>query len=158
MAFLYSLFLGPLGADQFYLGYGLLGCLKFLSLGSGLLGYLVADQFYLGYWLLGGLGVWWIFDVIRIGSAPVFANEDFRVSPDLAHAAFVLAFGSFCCFLGFGVALLSAAQHRSAKRKQAMLRYMEEEVGAYAGTAVNSAPVWRGASGDGAGRSHFVDL
>lgn len=43
IAFPLSLFLGFLGADRFYLGYGLLGPLKFLT--------------------LGGYGIWWVADV-----------------------------------------------------------------------------------------------
>lgn len=144
-AFLYSLFLGFLGADQFYLGYGFLGCLKFLS--------------------LGGFGFWWFFDIIRIGSAPVYSlDPGHRLYADLPHYSFVLAFGTFCCFLGFTLALLSAAQHRSAKRKEQMLRSRSEEIGAYASNAA-SAPLWRGASGYGSGsvqrtgdRAQFVDL
>ena len=45
-ALLLSLFLGGLGIDRFYLGYGGLGVLKLLT--------------------LGGLGVWALIDFIRI--------------------------------------------------------------------------------------------
>lgn len=48
IAFCLSLFLGLLGADRFYLGYGVLGMLKCCS--------------------LGGLGLWWVLDVILLAS------------------------------------------------------------------------------------------
>ena len=39
---------------------------------------------------LGGCGIWWVLDIIRIGSAPVYAHE-YRLAADLPHWAFVRA-------------------------------------------------------------------
>jgi len=47
-ALLLSIFLGPLGADRFYLGYIVFGTLKLLT--------------------LGGCGIWWLIDAILIAS------------------------------------------------------------------------------------------
>ena len=46
IAFCLSVFLGPFGVDRFYLGYGVLGLVKLLT--------------------LGGFGVWWVLDVILL--------------------------------------------------------------------------------------------
>jgi len=106
-AYLYSLFLGFLGADQFYLGYPLYGIIKLLS--------------------LGGLGVWWLFDVVRIGSAPVMTYTSFRLAGDLPHWVFVLSLVTFFLLLGFVGAGLITLQHRWQRRKDGMLMQTEEE-------------------------------
>jgi len=48
VAVLLSLFLGGLGADRFYLGYTVFGILKLIT--------------------FGGFGIWWLVDLIRIGT------------------------------------------------------------------------------------------
>ena len=67
-AFFLSLFAGPLGLDRFYLGEASLGVLKLAS--------------------LGGVGIWWLYDVARIGSSPVYAKE-YRLAADLPHWLYV---------------------------------------------------------------------
>eukprot|EP00435_Cladocopium_sp_Y103_P058332 s777_g20.t1 len=55
------------------------------------------DLFYLGFWLrgilklltLGGFGLWWLFDVVRVGAAPTYARQ-FRLNNDLPHWVFML--------------------------------------------------------------------
>ena len=47
-ALLLALFFGEFGIDRIYLGYWILGILKFLT--------------------LGGLGIWWVYDVAKIAS------------------------------------------------------------------------------------------
>lgn len=105
-AFFTSLFFGMFGLDLFYMGYTVYAMIKLLT--------------------LGGLGFWYIFDVIRIGCAPVLTKGDYRVAPDLPHNIFVLVVASVCVGVGFLVAWASATNHRSAQRKEALLRMSGE--------------------------------
>jgi len=101
-AFLLSIFLGMFGADQFYLGYiWPHGILKLVS--------------------LGGLGVWWIYDIVRIGSSPVMTSSTFRVANDVHHWAFVLVVICFMGFLGFGLSIWSINYHRKQKARELIL-------------------------------------
>jgi len=104
--YLLSLFLGFLGADQFYLGFYSYGIIKLIT--------------------LGGLGVWWLIDVIRIGCAPVMTAQ-FRLAGDLPHWAFVLSLVTFFLLVGFLAAARTTLQHRYQKRKDGMLMQVEEE-------------------------------
>mmetsp|Transcript_1908 Transcript_1908/g.4289 ORF Transcript_1908/g.4289 Transcript_1908/m.4289 type:complete len:502 (+) Transcript_1908:196-1701(+) len=101
-----SLFFGAFGADQFYLGYPGFGAVKLVS--------------------LGGLGIWWVWDVIRIGSAPVYAS-DFRTAADLPHWAFLITAVTFAIALGFLVVGCSTFRHIRRKRKDALMLQAEEE-------------------------------
>jgi len=105
-AYFISLFFGFLGADQFYLGFPILGAAKLAT--------------------IGGLGLWWVIDIIRIGSAPVYAH-DFRCAADLPHWAFVLATVTFAFLLGFVAVGIATLRHRRRKRKDALLMQAEEE-------------------------------
>eukprot|EP00439_Symbiodinium_sp_Y106_P062153 s3079_g9.t1 len=86
------------GLDRFYLGFPISGLIKLVT--------------------LGGLGTWWLYDVVRIGSAPVYA-KDFRVSNDLAHWVFVLI--AVLLFTGVGIvySLYSYGGYRKLKRAEA---------------------------------------
>jgi len=61
LAFFLSFFLGMLGADRFYLGYGLLGILKLLT--------------------AGGCGVWWIVDLIALVMGKMRDADDYELRP-----------------------------------------------------------------------------
>jgi len=110
-AFLLSLFFGYLGVDQFYLGFVWpFGVLKLIT--------------------LGGLGVWWIYDVVRIGSSPVLSANRFNVAGDVAHWAFVLTVICFMAFLGFAISLWSINHHRLQKARDLILLRSEMPKGA----------------------------
>mmetsp|Transcript_1930 Transcript_1930/g.4375 ORF Transcript_1930/g.4375 Transcript_1930/m.4375 type:complete len:567 (-) Transcript_1930:66-1766(-) len=103
-AFLLSLFFGFLGADHFYIGeyYTAFGKLA----------------------TLGGLGFWWIIDVVRIGSSPVYAS-DFRLAADLPHWVYVGLVSSFFACLGFLV--FGVYGSRVQKRLQLTRQILEAE-------------------------------
>jgi len=100
-AFALSIFLGPVGADQFYLGWYVAGALKLAT--------------------LGGLGLWWIYDVVRIGSSPVLTADAFRVANDVEHWAFVLTVLALMGFLGFALSVWSIERHRLQKAREILL-------------------------------------
>jgi len=106
VAYVLSVFFGILGADQFYLGYTIAGVFK---LGT-----------------LGGFGLWWVGDIIRIGSAPVQA-KNFRVASDFPHWAFVLCTVVLALMLGFTISYVTLVRHISQRRKDAMLMQAQEE-------------------------------
>merc|ERR1719311_1403614 len=74
---------------------------------------------------LGGFGVWWITDIIRIGSAPVYAHE-YRLAADLPHWAFVITVVMFTFTVGFLIVGCSTFRHIRRKRKEALLLQAEE--------------------------------
>lgn len=100
-AFLLSLFFGLIGADQFYLGYVATGALKLVT--------------------LGGCGVWYLYDLVRIGSCAVFTAQDYRVAADLPHWAYVISIVSLMCCLGFAVSVRSIAWRRVHKAKEVLI-------------------------------------
>lgn len=97
-AFFLSVFVGFFGADRFYL-----------------------MEFYSGFAKLatfGGCGLRWVYDIVRIGSSPVYANE-YRLAYDLPHwfyIMFVVAFFSCLGYFLFGL-LGRAYQFEKAKNK-----------------------------------------
>lgn len=105
-AFFWGLFLGMFGADHFYLGLWKSGLVKLFT--------------------LGGFGSWWIFDIVRIGSAPVHA-ADYLVAADLPHYIFVLLVITLAMIVGFLMSYLILLKHQLNKRKEAMLQREEAE-------------------------------
>jgi len=106
-AFWLAVFLGPLGADQFYCGYGVAGLVKLLT--------------------GGGLGAWWLYDVVRIGLAPVQTNRSYKLRGDFPFEFFVVVavFGSL--LIGFLLFLRTLHQHVKTKRANALLPASESE-------------------------------
>jgi len=107
VAYTLSIFGGFLGADQFYLGHVLEGWGKLLT--------------------FGGLGIWWVYDVIRIGSAPVHSSGAYRTANDLPHFAYVLSIVMLAITVGFVIAHRLTSRHKAQKRKLAMKMQCDEE-------------------------------
>jgi hypothetical protein len=106
-AFLWSLSLGMFGADYFYLGFPIMGLVKMLT--------------------LGGFGFWWLADVVRIASGPVYSSN-YRVANDLDHAWAILLLIFLCGALGTLGAVEQYMTYRANKRKDLeWLRQSEEK-------------------------------
>lgn len=104
--FLLSLFGGFLGADLYYLGFPIWGFCKMAS--------------------LGGFGFWWLVDIIRTGSGPVYATN-YRVAPDLPHWVFLLSTIFLFVFAGFFYSVYSYMRYRIQKRESYMSLRDDEE-------------------------------
>mmetsp|Transcript_108102 Transcript_108102/g.304507 ORF Transcript_108102/g.304507 Transcript_108102/m.304507 type:complete len:557 (-) Transcript_108102:70-1740(-) len=104
--FFLSLFGGFFGLDYFYLGLPLWGITKLCT--------------------LGGLGFWWLVDIIRTGSGPVYAH-DFRVSADLPHWVYVMVTVFLFVVAGFVFAMSSYLRFRTKKRQDVMALQRAEE-------------------------------
>lgn len=104
--FLLSLFGGFLGLDNFYLGLPTLGIVKLVT--------------------LGGCGLWWIVDIVRTGSDPVYA-WNYRVANDLPHWVFVLSTIAFFMIFGLLVAIESSLFRRKKKQEDALKLHENEE-------------------------------
>jgi TM2 domain-containing membrane protein YozV len=109
-AFLLSLFLGYLGADQLYLGFSTWAALKFCT--------------------LGGFGAWWLIDIVRIGSAPVY-TYNYRLANDLPHWAYVLSLLTFLLVGSFLFVSYYTLQQRAKRRRDVLLLQQEEETQRY---------------------------
>lgn len=117
-AFFLSVFFGFFGADQFYLRHYITGCIK-LAMFSGA----AAGWYMRGWWVLSLLtyvcGLWWVFDIVRIGSSPIYAAESYRVAYDLPHwlyVSFTIAFFTLLGYVFFGV-LTRATKFEKAKNR-----------------------------------------
>jgi len=100
---LLSIFFGYLGVDHFYMGLYYSGFAKLATLGLG--------------------GAWWIFDVVRIGSAPIYTAE-YRLAYDLPHWFFVMFTIAFFTALGYFLFGLLALAY---KREKAMAHLLLQE-------------------------------
>jgi len=104
-AFSLSLFFGMFGADLYYMGYPASAALKLFS--------------------LGGCGIWWVYDVIKIGSGPA-KTPNFRLAADLPHWVFALMTVMTAILLGFTYAYFGAISYRARRRKDALQLQAEE--------------------------------
>jgi len=99
-AYVLSVFGGFLGADLFYMGFPVIASLKLCT--------------------FGGFGVWWLVDIIRVGSAPVYAHK-FRLSNDLPHYAFVLSLVMLAMAIGFTAVYMTTVRHFERRRKNHLM-------------------------------------
>lgn len=126
-AWILSVFLGFLGCDWLYLGHPLIAVLKLVACGLS-----AFWCFHFGaspFWLLtfGPLGVgWWAFDIVRIGSAPVYSSN-FLLDNDLPHWVFVLAVFGIFGIGGFLYSLESYMTFRKQKREDILKTMQSEE-------------------------------
>mmetsp|Transcript_30839 Transcript_30839/g.88660 ORF Transcript_30839/g.88660 Transcript_30839/m.88660 type:complete len:559 (-) Transcript_30839:44-1720(-) len=104
--FLLALFGGFFGLDYFYLGWPWWGAAKLCT--------------------LGGCGFWWVLDIVRTGSGPVYAF-DYRVANDLPHWVYVLSTVTLFGLIGFAVAIESYLSFRKRKREDVMKLQESEE-------------------------------
>lgn len=125
VAYMLSIFAGFLGADQFYLGYTVWGGLKLFCTVLGTLFYPLLGV--LGVIPLSGCGIWWIYDIVRIGSAPVFASGTHRCAADLSHSVYVLTCVMVAMTFGFSLSHYLTSKYRAEKRQQSMKLQLEEE-------------------------------
>jgi len=105
-AFFFSVFLGFFGADHFYL-----------------------QEYYSGFAKLatvGGAGVWWVYDIIRIGSSPVYASE-YRVAYDLPHWFYVMFTVALFTGLGYFIFAVLGKAYRFEKAKNKFLMQEAEQ-------------------------------
>jgi len=105
-AFFYSIFLGYVGADYFYLGFPLWGLAKLCT--------------------LGGAGFWWLVDIVRIASGPVYAYN-FRTAADLPHWMAILIMVFLSILIGFFIAVEGYMSYRKKKRQDLALLHTTEE-------------------------------
>lgn len=99
-AYFLSVFLGFFGADHFYL-----------------------MDYYSGFAKLatfGGCGAWWVYDIVRIGSSPVYANE-YRLAYDLPHWFYVMFTVAFFSCLGYFVFVVLGRAYKFEKAKNKFL-------------------------------------
>lgn len=102
-AFLLSLFTGFLGLDRFYLGELSAGTLKLAT--------------------LGGFGIWWLWDIMWIGSAPIYTRQHGRLAADLPHHIFVILAVIWVALMGYFIfGVVGAMWHESRILHRALLK------------------------------------
>mmetsp|Transcript_18128 Transcript_18128/g.43562 ORF Transcript_18128/g.43562 Transcript_18128/m.43562 type:complete len:475 (+) Transcript_18128:57-1481(+) len=107
IAYTLSVLLGWAGADRFYLGQYLSGLLKLCT--------------------AGGFGLWWLADIVRVGSAPVRAT-DHNVAADLPHWLFMATTVLLTLAVSLVVvSLWASASIRARRRKNAEMVAAEED-------------------------------
>jgi hypothetical protein len=107
-----SLFIGPTGADMFYLEWPYYGTWKLMySLGAGCLAY-ASPKFG-----IPALFAWWLWDIVKIGSAPVYSH-DYRVAPDLPRWAFACFSFLFMSILGYFASVVAIYYTVTEKRRK----------------------------------------
>lgn len=107
LAFLLSVFFGFFGVDQFYLGYIGLGVAKLVT--------------------LGGFGTWYIFDLVRIGSSPVYAKGHYRCADNLPTWAFAYVIVVLMVFVGFAVSIFCIFKQKRDKANELMILKQQEQ-------------------------------
>lgn len=118
-AYFISVFFGLFGGDHFYLQNFYSGFAKFAT--------------------GGGLGVWWIYDIVRLGAAPVYTDE-FRLAYDLPHWLYVLFTVTFFSCLGLCAAAIITRALAYEEARQALLQKNDKLHQAHLRKEVNFNP------------------
>jgi hypothetical protein len=118
-AYFLSIFFGYFGVDRFYLGLYYSAFAKFATLGL--------------------CGLWYVYDVVRIGSAPVYAY-DYRVAYDLPHWFYVLFTVVFFSILGYIVFGWWTTVLQRERRNQKLLVQAQNEFDRTRGAAHHIDP------------------
>jgi len=113
-AWLYSLFLGFVGADEYYLEETFWCGLKLFGLATGSLLYWM-DWPHIGVILVLS---YWLYDIVRLGSAAVH-TKDAKVAADLPHWAFTCWTLVFFAFVAFCMGISKVYWAVKAKRRKA---------------------------------------
>jgi hypothetical protein len=111
-AFALSLFLGFLGADQYYLGNTIEMLKQLLATFFGLLLMFIHPNKFIGF---GVLAFPWLFTIVATGSAPA-QGKDARTNQDLPRWAFVVITIIMVCFMSILMGLLSVQRKIQLKR------------------------------------------
>lgn len=122
-AWLISLFLGPLGLDEFYLGWWLAASIKLACTTLGLVFCILFDAQITSMFLIS---IPWVVDVVRIGSAPIRAYE-YKVSGDLPRWAFAVFTLVYTAMIGYVLGVCTVYYHVQRRRRLA-------DIGRYYGT------------------------
>lgn len=109
LAFFLSITFGMVGADQFYLGYPFYGVLKLFS--------------------LGGLGIWYVYDLVRIGSSTVRTYNHFDVAGDLPYATYLFIMVVITVSIGLLVGNRSLSSSRLDKARGLLELKVQGRVG-----------------------------
>lgn len=110
-AWFYSLFFGYTGADMFYLGFPYYGTWKLMwQIGAACL---VSANPKFG---IPAFAAWWLWDIVRIGSGPIYAM-DYRVNPDLPRWAFACFSFLFMSIMGYCAAVVAIYNVVTTKRR-----------------------------------------
>merc|ERR1719401_170928 len=119
VAYFLSIFGGYFGLDRFYLGFYYSGFAKLATFGLA--------------------GFWYLYDVVKIGSAPGYAS-DFRVAYDLPHWFYVMFTVGFFTLLGYIVFGFFTWKAQREKQNAKLLMQGEDEYDRIRGAAFHINP------------------
>jgi hypothetical protein len=133
VAYMLAIFGGMFGADQFYLGFYLVGTIKLVLLGSVAImlwftpfgtephvGRIIAMTI---------AAAWYVIDVVKVGSTQLYTANNFKLANDVPQAAFYLSILGFTAFLGFAIGIHTIQHQRAFKSRELLLLLAESKAG-----------------------------
>lgn len=131
VAYLLAIFFGMFGADQFYLGFFILGALKLVVLGTVAIILWVSPygtEHHIGRVVAMAVAVvWYVFDVVKVGSTQLYTSESFRVAGDVSQAGFLLSVLGLAAFWGFAIGIHTIHHQRAYKSRELLLLLAESK-------------------------------